>query len=290
MEIGSQSGEGTARILELCGEIGAHLDVIDPVDIRNLDEIRGLLEAHGTFHKGLSLDVLPTLPSAEAYLVDGDHNWFTVYDELELIHAATASAPGPGPIIILHDVEWPYARRDLYYAPENVPEEGRHTIVKGGLRPGRSEVVPEDGLNAHLHHADHEGGDKNGVRTAVEDFLAEHPGEYRFVSAPGINGLGFVFRAKSAEAPFAARAFSFCSLDPAHRALIETMEAERLSLASELEARHRRHEEDVRKLQEALRAHDAKIGSLERKLASIVEARGYQALERVRAVRRRLKK
>ena len=58
-------------------------------------------------------------------LVDGDHNWFTVYHELKMLADGARQARAPLPIIIMHDVFWPYGRRDLYYEPERVPEEFR---------------------------------------------------------------------------------------------------------------------------------------------------------------------
>ncbi len=290
VEIGSQSGESTARLLKLCGEIGAHLDVIDTVDMANASEIEALLQAHGRFHKGLSLDVLPTLPSAEVYLIDGDHNWFTVMAELSAIHDAVEHAHEPGPVIILHDVAWPYARRDLYYDPSNVPTEGKQPIALGGIRPGRSEVVDGDGLNAHLHHADHEGGAKNGVRTAVEDFLAAHADTYRFASVPGLNGLGFIYKAAAADSDFARRIEGFCNLDPAQVALLNATESGRLQLGIEVEQVRRKHAADVATLQAVIAARDNRIANYERKMAAIVDSRGYRTLQRARAVRRKLRR
>ena len=44
---------------------------------------------------------------------------------------------------MLHDVGWPHARRDDYFAPELIPEEYRQpTIEGGGLFPGISEPQP----------------------------------------------------------------------------------------------------------------------------------------------------
>jgi hypothetical protein len=289
VEIGSQSGESTAQLLALVAELGAHLDVIDPVDMANLDQLREQLTAHGTFHKALSLDVLPTLAPADAYLVDGDHNWHTVLHELRHIHAATDGASDPGPVIILHDVDWPYGRRDLYYDPNTVPADARQPIMQGGLRPGRSEAVASDGFNAHLHHADHEGGPRNGVRTAVEDFVAEHPGRYRFESVPGVNGLGFLFRQAAEETAFAQRIIDFCRLPPAHVALVELLERERLAQGLAVEERRRRHVADVATLKAALATRDKNIEQLKAKLAELTDSRAYRAALKLKALRRALR-
>ena len=69
------------------------------------------------FHLGISHDVLPTLAPADVALVDGDHNWFTVYHELKMLATTARDAGAALPVLVLHDVCWPYGRRDLYYEP-----------------------------------------------------------------------------------------------------------------------------------------------------------------------------
>ncbi len=36
------------------------------------------------------------------------------------------------PLILCHDVGWPHASRDSYYAPETIPPEHRQATVEGG--------------------------------------------------------------------------------------------------------------------------------------------------------------
>src|SRR5690606_8626689 len=97
----------------------------------------------------------------------------------------------PFPRVLLHDVGWPYARRDLYYAPERVPAEHRQPYAPGALAPGEPGQV-EQGLNVGVANAEREGGPRNGVLTAVEDFLAEGPAELRLACLPGFSGLGLL--------------------------------------------------------------------------------------------------
>jgi len=290
VEIGSQSGESTRRILEHCAQTGAQLTVIDPLDPANLEQIRTLLEAHGTHLKGLSLEVLPGVEPADAYLIDGDHNWWTVFHELELVHAATHEASDPGPVIVLHDVGWPYGRRDLYYDPATIPEAGRHPIVKGGLRIGQSEVRPDDGLNPHLEHADHEGGPKNGVLTAVEDFLAAHPGTYRLWRMPTYHGLAFVLRASAADTEAARLVDAFCNPASVHLELFERLERERNEVAIELGELRRARLQDARVHREALAARERELRAVRTRLQEIEATRGHKALEHVRNLRRALRK
>src|SRR5690606_19879023 len=110
------------------------------------------------FHQALSLEVLPSLEPMDAALVDGDHNWYTVYNELKLLAEGATRAGAPLPVLILHDVLWPYGRRDLYYAPEQIPDEFRQPYREMGMRPGERELNPKGGLNPTMHNAEVEGG------------------------------------------------------------------------------------------------------------------------------------
>ena len=78
----------------------------------------------------------------DAALIDGDHNWYTVYNELQLLAEVAREAGAPLPVLIMHDVGWPYGRRDLYYAPEQIPEEFRQPYAQRGMRPGHARCCP----------------------------------------------------------------------------------------------------------------------------------------------------
>ena len=78
-------------------------------------------------------------------------------------------------------MDWPYGRRDLYYQPDTIPAEFRHPFAEKGIVRGQSRLAEVGGLNSrNYQNALEEGGPKNGVLTAIEDFLALHPGDYRF--------------------------------------------------------------------------------------------------------------
>lgn len=94
-------------------------------------------------------------------------------------------------MVLLHDVCWPYARRDLYYDPATIPEEFRHKYAQKGLIPGRKDAL-DYGLNSGMHNAIHEGGPKNGVLTAVEDFMIETDEPMHFHSVPAFHGYGIL--------------------------------------------------------------------------------------------------
>ncbi|HEY6416308.1 MAG TPA: class I SAM-dependent methyltransferase, partial [Acidimicrobiales bacterium] len=191
VEIGALRGETTTRMLERLGA-GSELHVIDPAPQFDPAEHERAFPGQYHFHLGTSLDVLPGLPAADIVLIDGDHNWYTVHHELRLLAESARRERAPLPVLVLHDVGWPYGRRDLYYAPDRIPPEFRQRHRRAGMRPGRSELVGNGGMNRDMENADHEGGPRNGVMTAVEDFVGEHPEPLRVVVVPIFYGLAIV--------------------------------------------------------------------------------------------------
>ena len=193
VEIGSDHGPNTRRLLEFCAEKAAVLYVIDPLPKYDVDDWLEEFPDNLVFHRAPSLDALPTVPAVDAVLIDGDHNWYTVINELRLLTDKAGRDGKPFPLVLLHDVGWPYGRRDLYYDPDRIPPTERQPYEKAGVRLGRSELDSEGGLNRHRFNATHEGGPHNGVRTAIEDFRAESRVELELVVVPGINDLGILF-------------------------------------------------------------------------------------------------
>ena len=186
VEIGAETGAHTRKLLEACG--GATMHVIDPSLRLDVDE---WTRRHGdrlVFHEGRSVDALPRIEAADVVLVDGDHNWYTVHRELEIVAERADAAGRTLPLLILHDTAWPYGRRDLYYSPESIPSEFRHPYARRGMHPDAGGLLPSGGLNPHLDNAVHQGGPRNGVRTAVEDFVAARGG-VRTAFLPVLHGL-----------------------------------------------------------------------------------------------------
>ena len=126
-----------------------------------------------------SLSALRQIPLPDAVIIDGDHNYYTVSEELRLI---AERASGGLPLLVFHDVSWPHGRRDAYFAPERIPEEHRQPLAEGaGLFPGERGL--KFGGLTYKWAAAREGGARNGVLTAVEDFAAQHP-ELRLAIVP----------------------------------------------------------------------------------------------------------
>ena len=131
------------------------------------------------------------LPPADLILLDGDHNWHTVYTELQLLFACAVRHDVPPPLVLFHDVAWPYARRDMYYDPQAIPDALRHDWAYRGVVRGQSDLA-EGGLNGSLRNALHEGGLRNGVLTGIEDFIASWPEPLELTCLPFFNGLGLL--------------------------------------------------------------------------------------------------
>jgi hypothetical protein len=201
-------------------ENGAHFVAIEPFPIA---EVRDLDARSESFElvEGRSPAALEGLEPAGAYLVDGDHNHWTVLHELRAIYA------GGEPLTILHDVGWPCARRDQYYSVEALPAEAvlPHTYTKGRV-PGESELADRAfGGAGEFAVALEEGGPRNGVLTAVEDFLAEHGG-LAYAHVPAVFGLGVIY---PEAAPYAERVREL--LAPWHESrLLERLEENRVRL------------------------------------------------------------
>ena len=98
----------------------------------------------------------------DAALIDGDHNWYTVYHELRLLAEGAKRNGTPLPVLILHDVLWPYGRRDLYYAPDQIPEEFRQPYAQQGMRPGSRKLLERGGPQPD--HAQRAGGRRPAER------------------------------------------------------------------------------------------------------------------------------
>lgn len=206
LEIGVLRGDNTLRLLEWCSVNDAHLTSLDPVAWEGdlPEEVKRPMEGYKykrgqdsfedhqivpealeeVFRRGLgrywtciktrSLDYLdsPDFQAADVYIIDGDHNYYTVSKELELIH----QRGHPGDVVLFNDVAGTWSRKDLYYDPEFIP-------------------------------AEYLGGSRQGVLTAIENFLdrlsrkrlwmrKDCPYEFRIVTKKHF-GLGVLKRVRA---------------------------------------------------------------------------------------------
>lgn len=197
VEIGAEFGGMSQLLADHAAESGGRLTSIDPCPKAEfLDWVGGTPAVNHVAE--MSLPAIPHVAQADAWVIDGDHNWYTVFHELTAVREV-CRRDGTPMLAFLHDIAWPWARRDLYYAPETIPEAYRHphcfdsgvTLDDPGVRRGR-------GFRGHGQFAValHEGGPRNGVLTGIEDFLEAELAEGRelgFAEIPGVFGLGVIF-------------------------------------------------------------------------------------------------
>ncbi|MCU0692476.1 MAG: class I SAM-dependent methyltransferase [Polyangiaceae bacterium] len=233
VEIGSESGKTTRLLLDYAREHEARVHAIDPAPRFDPESWRQSYGDAFVMHRLPSLVALPTLDLFDVVLVDGDHNWFTVYHELLLIEQRSAEIGQPFPLVFLHDVGWPYGRRDLYYDPDAIPEEYRQAWARRGISPTSNVLLPTGGFNAHLCNAVHEGGPRNGVLTAVEDFRAQSKTRLALARIPAVFGLGILLPEPLAkEKPEVARRVGAWMIPDIER-FIDRLEMARIAMLSQ---------------------------------------------------------
>src|SRR5262249_428669 len=84
VEIGALRGDTTVLVLDLLGP-EAEFHVIDPVPQFDPSEHEQRFPGRYFMHRDISHNVLPVLEPMDVALIDGDHNWFTVYNELRML-------------------------------------------------------------------------------------------------------------------------------------------------------------------------------------------------------------
>jgi glycosyltransferase involved in cell wall biosynthesis len=267
VEVGIGKGATTRRLLAYAVEHGAVVHAIDPrpeLDVGELRRDYGVALVH---HQERSLVALDRIEDPDVVLLDGDHNWYTVLNELRLL--ARARRDGNFPLTLLHDVDWPYGRRDLYYEPDEIPAAYRQPHSRGGMVPGADELSEGGGLNPKLANALHEGGPRNGVRTAVEDFLAETDRKLRSRVLHGTHGLG-VLADKRMLSDDRALKEALRRLGSSELLADQTLHLERLRVDESLRAARRERElaKVERRLETAREELVAREGQLERSIAT----------------------
>ncbi|MGI9021998.1 MAG: class I SAM-dependent methyltransferase [Acidimicrobiales bacterium] len=265
VEIGGEDGTFTAELLSWAAARDGRVSCIDPTPSPGLVDLVET-SAAGELHRGTSLEALPRMPASDVYLVDGDHNYYTLLHELEAIEAISG---GTFPLVFAHDVGWPSGRRDMYYAPGTLPPKAVHPHdYDRGAVVGSSDLV-EAGFQGggEFAWAVAEGGPANGVLTAVEAFLADRP-HLELAIVPCVFGLGVIF---PAEAPWVGAVGEVLGRYVGNP-LLERLEQNRLDLYLRvLEQQHEQFETSLglRDLQVENRALWARVHDLERELAEV---------------------
>lgn len=185
-EVGSGQGRLTERLLDWADARKATVHAIDPTPADQAVEWEKRWSSTLTLHRARSLNALGRLQGVEVALLDGDPNWYTVSHELAILELVARNGDHPPPVVVVHGVDGPRARRDGYYDPRAVPDAHR-LPYEGEGHSLDAEVSGDDG-DRGLARAIYEHPLRNGVRTAVEDFLAERSDHWTLHEVPGDDG------------------------------------------------------------------------------------------------------
>ncbi len=189
VEIGADRGFVTTKLGAVCSAINRPFYSVDPSPASYVDDISGVRHMRMTSKEFFNDSAV----AGGIWIVDGDHNYETVLMELNNI---SRLCRGRDTVVFMHDLGWPWGRRDLWYnpserAPGSVLVEGKHSISLDDA----ATVPYANGieLGAVSAVAEMEGGPKNGVMTALEDFLQSPEGEgWQFTWTPIFYGVGML--------------------------------------------------------------------------------------------------
>jgi hypothetical protein len=266
VEVGAYAGDLTRVLVQWAEQTGGAVTAIDPAP---QPALVSLAQAHAGLEliRQTSLASLGEIELPDVVIIDGDHNYYTVSEELRLIASRAAGARLP--LLLFHDVSWPHARRDDYFDVEQIPADYRQPLVgeRAGIVPDDPGTHP-DGLPYHKS-ADHEGGPRNGVLTAIEDFAAGDD-QLRLAVVPAFFGFGAVWHAG---APWAAAAGAILEPLDGDR-LIAGLESNRVGhIAGEHELRN-----EIWRLQE-------RIARQEQVLRRLLDSSAFAVAERLSLIR-----
>ncbi|MGH2866705.1 MAG: class I SAM-dependent methyltransferase [Solirubrobacteraceae bacterium] len=188
-EVGAYAGDLTRLLVAWARQTGGTVTAIDPAPQPALVAMAGEHEVLELVRE-TSLEALARVELADVIILDGDHNYYTVVEELRLIAERTGGSKLP--LLLFHDVAWPHGRRDDYFDPGQIPAELRQPLIPSGsgLFPG--DPGARRGGLPYPRSAASEGGAHNGVLTAIEDFVAGSD-QLELVVIPAFFGFGAVW-------------------------------------------------------------------------------------------------
>lgn len=196
-EVGAYAGDLTRVLVDWAAPSEATILAIDPAPQPSLV---AMADQHSELEliRQTSLRALPEIELPEVIIIDGDHNYYTVTEELRLIGERATGADLP--LLLFHDVGWPHARRDDYFDPEQIPAEFRQPLIAAGAGIWPGDPGARRGGLPYPRSSAREGGALNGVLTAIEDFMAERD-QLELVLVPAFFGFGAVWHR---DAPWAS--------------------------------------------------------------------------------------
>ena len=168
---GMPTNETSEQIFKFIGEKNIHYTIIE--ENKELNNM--------SFIKENPLNALPTLNNYDAIFLDDDPNWFTTYNELKIIKNSNDEFP----LVFICNNIFPHKRRDTYRNPDCIPDEFKNDYSK---------TLTYDEINIYdnTYHAIEENNSKNGVLTAIEDFLDENK-SINMMNIKLINGITILY-------------------------------------------------------------------------------------------------
>lgn len=269
VEVGAYAGDLTRVLVDWAGRVDASVRAVDPSPQPALVEM-AQREASLELIRQTSLEALPSTELPDVVILDGDHNYWTVFEELRLIGER---APGASlPLLLFHDVCWPHGRRDDYFDATLIPVQFRQPLVPSGEGIHPDDPGSRRGGLPYPRSAAREGGPRNGVLTAVEDFVAGRE-ELVLAVVPAFFGLGVVWHR---QAPYAEQM----------RALLGPLD--RHPVIARLEANRVYHLASVHiQLMEVAAAHE-QIHRQQQVLRRLLDSRAFALAERLSRLRQRI--
>jgi hypothetical protein len=274
-------GETQARVLlETTSADATRVHLVGAAGETLAEELRARFGERVEAHDGLTMNVVASMTDApDLVILGGDPNWYTVFHVLRLLARLAAGAPYP--VVLVRHTGWPYGRRDAYPVLDAVPAAYLQPHARRGVRPEKTEL-DHTGLHPDVHHSLFENTEKNGVRTAVEDFVAQSDVPLEALYVPGFHGvtllvdrrraqgndaLATLLRELVATAPIASR------LEELERARVDAQ----LALAAEHAKSERRAMERTELAGRLAELKDA-LDRSERELASALDAASKEQL------------
>jgi cephalosporin hydroxylase len=218
-QVGPGSGELARVLLDRVTDDGTRVIAIGPSPAAELVELGRRNSRLEVFRGGVDA-ALGAIDDLDAVIIDGDPNYHTVSEVLRVIDERAAGSQIP--LLMVHNVGWPYGRRDVYPAPERIPDGRRQPVVERPfLFPNESGVVGE-GLPMYAA-AEREGGPRNGVLAAVEEFVDRRE-QVRVATLAPFFGLAVLWHCDAPWAPTLAEVVEQWDRNP----LLERIEENRV--------------------------------------------------------------
>jgi hypothetical protein len=188
-EIGSERGITSRFLLENISSVEL-VHIVDPF-ISKETKAKYSNDSNVLLHEKTSLEFFHQGNNADLYFVDGDHNYYTVLRELQGIEKNIVDSRTP--FVLLHDVSWMWGRRNMYYSPGSI-DDGFECLTDTGLAL-EDEGIGKIGFPTGRTYAvaKKSGGPKNGVLTAIEDFIESSDRSWQYKSLPSLWGIGFLW-------------------------------------------------------------------------------------------------